>query len=421
MQNYWIPMIIKGIPFRIWEKVIRFGTGFFFITAIISPFLALILYIFEADFEYLFVKTQSDHNTKQNITNYANDAGLIDPLLDENHTPYIPIPDIEKNISFIHYNYRPDNPKNANRLISLATKNSSLIAKEQELIYLDCKDINNIQFTKDVTPYSITPISIQDNKILLNFEVSYKTKEGVILFQNTEKIELKKIPQQATKLSSAAISAKRSLENTNYFSSDKLISLLGGEEYKKEKNLSRIYFKENKKNPVLFIKKGDLLCYENNNWEKKEDSTEGKPLLLINSVNNKELTCTYWNESGFFQKRISINKQIENNSIINNFSFEKLYKRNNESVICKIKGKTFILKPNDWLIKNKLSWNHLLNIDDLQNLIALKNTGEIIIFDCIKHVKGKEIFIGYIFDETRSNYKKLEILLKKKETYSYNS
>jgi hypothetical protein len=400
-------MVIKSIPFQIWKKTIFFFTYFFFAIAVLSPFLGLFFYVFETDFDYIVPPPV----VKQKIRT----TQAITSLPKKEKKTFIPIPNISNNLKFTEYNYRPDCKKNCQNLVCLSLADQSVSVKIGEKIYLDCQDFENPTFSKEKTPYWITPFEVKDDKLNLSFGVTYTSKDHHALLQNEQNITLIKSKNNKIELSKISKEALERLKKATYLPFDALISLLGGENFSNKKNINRLYFDTNNQEKTLFIKSGDFLCFEKGSWVKANVITTHSPLFKVESVNSSDLKGTFWNENGFFKEEISFNIAKAKSNFISNFSFDKIYQRNKESVICKIGNKTFVLKQNDWLIKKGDAWSHLVDMEEFNDLINAKIAYDIIIFDQIKSDKENQLFIGYIFDQSRSNYKKLEILLKKNE------
>ena len=413
----WILMIVRGISYRVWERVIRLGSYFFFITAILSLFLGSILILIKADFDFLSIKKNFLVKEKCAHTDSFKKKGTNPSLLVTKHIPFVPTPNILKHLTFLHHNDRPDITNSNDRSISISSSENTLLTKEDEIIYLQCDPSDKIRFTNVETPYSITPVSVKDDALLLNFEVKYKNKENKEIYHTSELISLEKNPKSLSKLDKDSQQLVNSIASAKFYGPDKLLSLMGGKEFKLTKDLPRLYFNSHQ---MISVKEQDRLTFENGNWVKKSKDSAGKPLFLITSIQNNQMTGTFWDLNGFYKKKMTLSLSKDPSTSIQSFNFETVYKRNNESVICKFGGRTYILKPNDWLVKKQKSWNQVHSIAEFNDLIDSKTLNEIIIFDHIEKNGDTEMFIGYIFDETRSNFKKLQIPLKKNATLRYS-
>jgi hypothetical protein len=412
-------MIIKGMSYIRWQKMVQNGTTFFLAAAILLPILTFICFLFESDFSTLIGTKASYANKRKGSLAERGVLGEKTFWDNQKHQAYIPIPNIKDSIFFTGYNYRPDANNAGTRIISLSTSQNKLFAKEKERIYLNCSDAGSITFSKKSTPYSFLPVSVDSKGLLINLEVKYQKETGEIIYESSNKLLLKKSSPEAVKITKAADEGLASLKQTCFYTPDKMISLIGGKEYAEKSNLYRLYFKKNQNSKCSYVKNGDTLSYVDGEWRKTTKALKNKPLFKITSIDQAGIYGTFWNETGFYQKKYTINLDKKTRSGIHSFAFDKIYKRNNESVICKIKDRTFLIKPHDWLVKKNSTWHHVKNLSEFTSLINLDFLHELIIFEGILKEKEKEVFIGYIFDSTRSNYKKLEIPLKKKETPSY--
>ncbi|MCH9618545.1 MAG: hypothetical protein SP4CHLAM5_06780 [Chlamydiia bacterium] len=412
-------MIIKGMSYTKWQKIVQMGTTFFSVIAIFLPIFTLFCYLLDSDFSTLMGGKASYANGKKKKLVESKSSGDHSIWNNETHQAYIPIPDIEKSIFFTGYNYRPDANHTGSRLISLSSSKNKLFAKEKERIYLNCSDPMSITFSEKSSPYSLVPMSIDNKGLTIRLEVKYEKKTGEIIYESNKELLLKKTSPESVKVTKAADDGRKSLMQTSLFAPDTMISLIGGKEYSEKKDKHRLYFKKNQTSKCCYVKSGDMLSYVNGIWKKSNKALKNKPLFKVSSIDSTGLHGTFWNETGFYQKNYTIQLNKKTRSSIHSFSFDKIYKRNNESVICKIKDRTFLIKPHDWLIKKNSTWHHIKNLSEFTSLVNLDSLNELIIFEGILKEKEKELFIGYIFDSVRSNYKKLEIPLKKKETPSY--
>lgn len=412
-------MIISGIPFRLWEKVIRLGTAFFFITTLISPFLILILYFFEADINFFFGKKNQKKSIEKTYSKSKAPQSFNETFLEGEYNVYVPLPDLESTIKFIDYNYRPDKQGSSTDTILLSVGKETLFTKERDRIYLDCSDPSTIKFSDQKTPFSITPISLNGNGLELNFELNYQNKKNEIIYKTSSKVLLEKSSKNKSYLSKDATAALKSLETAKSLKEDTLLSMMGGKLYEGTKHCQRIHFGGKIATPFAFVKEKESFCFVNNSWEKNSPKTVGNPLFVVKSIKNNQIEGTFWNESGFFEKKLTITSGPVSKSTLSSFTFEKIYKRNNESVIVQINGKTLILKTHDWLSKKDNSWNHVVHLNDFNDIIECKSLKELLIFEKIEREKEKEFFVGYLFDAYRQEFRKLQIPLTQKESLVY--
>ena len=212
-------MILSGIPFRIWEKVIKIGTIFFFLTSVISPFFILIIYLFESDLEPLLTKNNPlSTNRAKTTKNYL--AGTTQNRSKNRHIPFIPSPVIKKNLVFSYHNTRPDISGDYAKELHLETINKSAITKENEQIYINCTKNGEIEFSDDKTPYSVIPTIISEDKVSLAYTVQYEDKDNKPIYALTEDVILKKRPAKRFSLSNISVEAKNLLSCSQYLKED---------------------------------------------------------------------------------------------------------------------------------------------------------------------------------------------------------
>jgi hypothetical protein len=403
-------MIVIGIPFKIWEKVIRYFCILFFIILSISPLLFL--------FKDILLPSAYEMDKATGGKTLSKKSFSLS-FLDKNLPPTLPSPDISSYLSYLSFNNRPDNKESFPPILLSSTDNRIQISLN-ERVYLRSKDLNHIEFTSATTPYFITPIAVNETGLTLKYECLYKNKEGAELYHRSDLVFLPKSEPSFGSLDPFSEESLKSLNSAKFYPPDKLISLLGGKEFSPSKDLSRLFFPLNKEKGMLPLKEGDQCSFSGGNWIKNPKDSRNAPLFIVSSMKNNEISGTFWSSNGFYSQKINIPLQKSLNTSYQTFAFDSLYKRNNETVICKSEGKTYILKENDWLVKNPLSWAQLQGISEFNDLMDYKIFKEILVFDCIEKEEEDEVFIGYIFDESRSNFKKLQIPLKKNTPLRYS-
>lgn len=408
-------MIIKDILSKKWEKIQTLTSYFLVILSISFILITTFLLIYP-----ITLPLQKNTTSEINLSSSKNkDLGLFSQSsfwAKDNSTSFINTPPIEKRIFFVGANTRPDCKEKS---VALTSDQNKIVAKLHETIYINCKNPKNFFFTDKETPFTLSPLSFDKETLKVQLTTTYKNSEGKIVHKHSIVKTLNTKNKELSKISSVSASACKSLSRTQFLGPDKLLSLFGGKKLLAQKDSYRLLFKNNATALCLFIKKGDTLQFINNEWVKTDKIEPKKPLFHIYSISSRSVIGTFWNENGFFKKEYTIPITRRGNTNVHTFGFKKIYKRSNDSVICKIKDRTFLLKPNDWLIKKNSTWHTIKSISELNNIVDLNTFHELIIFDSIIKDKEKEIFIGYIFDKTRSNYKKLEIPLKQKEKLRY--
>lgn len=409
-------MIVKGIPFRIWQQVIQIAAGFFFVVAVISPFLAHFLYLFDKDIDYFFTKSAQKPAQEVEIVEHPQ-IYTDSSMLSESQEPFIPKPDIKSHLKFSHYNARPDTDGADETTISLTLNGNKLNIKPHQSIYLECKDDSSLVFSEKETPYKITPESVSESGLLLSLDVNYSDKNGKSLYSDSQKIRLTKDFEGTNKLSQISQGAYDSLIGASFLKPDELIKLDSSKKYANQKNLYRLCLKDHK---PLFVSVNDKLSFSKNQWTIATKSTSKKPLCVIESIDNEKMVLSYYSKGGFFHKKIIANLQKDQSESYKNFAFDQIYQRNKDSVVAKIEGKTFIIKSGDWLINSDTLWKHLTNVDEFDNLLNQTAHHEVLICESIEEKNDQYIFFGYLFDKTRSQMKKLEIPLKNKSMVAYN-
>lgn len=407
-------MIFSKIPFRIWERVIRIGSIIFFTTSIISPFLGLTFYLFESDLEsFLAEKHERNKKTKKKIAEKKHISQKS--IFDAPTTPFIPAPNIEEFLTFSYHNTRPGQSNNSYRELHLDTEKKSVTCKENETVFLLCKSDGSIEFTDQKTPFSITSTIHSKNELSLDYTVTYENKEEEKIFSSTRKVQLKKQPAKNFSLSRSSKKAIKQLHRCTFLKEDKLITLFGGKEYNLKKGKHRLLFPKNTNDPIVHIQENDILCFVNDHFEKCDKSCVDKPVFQIKSISNDSIEGRFWNENGFYEQGLSILPYpMKDNEELSENIFEEIYKGKGGIVYCKIAGKIHVLCPGDWLCKCRNTWRVLQSKAELEKILTFQNPMKILIYKDVVKKDSNKYFYGFLFNETRTSSKKLEIPLKKK-------
>ena len=137
------------------------------------------------------------------------------------------------------------------------------------------------------------------------------------------------------------------------------------------------------------------------------------PLLRVKQIDKEGALLEAWDESGKEYATISIladrpkGIQIRAEEI-----FKDVRVKGRDRAVVKVGKKTKILSPGDYLLSDKGKWVLVDKKDTLDRLINYLQSGILFVFEGFVKQGNTTLFVGTLFDETRSLSKKVQLPLK---------
>ncbi|NGX48487.1 MAG: hypothetical protein K940chlam5_00072 [Candidatus Anoxychlamydiales bacterium] len=193
------------------------------------------------------------------------------------------------------------------------------------------------------------------------------------------------------------------------------LKLLASSKWFSKDELQKIYKTKNGLEPkerleidgkVVHLNSDDVLIYKDGIWQKpiSLEDTQSYTIAKIKSIDSKILEIEAWdkNSNKYVFALPSVVKQ--GFSIRADQFVTAIRKRTITHFSCQIEKQRVILKEKDILIKKEGRWRLLkkdIDFDEIKN-------EELFYFDKVESKNNKNFFVGYLFNQMRTNYLKIE-------------
>jgi hypothetical protein len=285
-----------------------------------------------------------------------------------------------------------------------------------ESFFLDLDVAGKLHFSEEATCLSCTLSEGADCEVVVSLELNipdvsedcnYKENQSFQIFPKSsdfqEMIDSKDI-----------VLAKSVLKKAKLIEPDLLIQMYGGKSFDLYKKRFRLTI-ENNISPT-YLEQGDVFFIESGNIVKIKKFLKDKVIYKVEGVEEKSLKLKIWTKDGLQTSMVTIPISRPLLPVTNLLEdMKKIQKRSDNSVTCLLDGRNVILRQGDWVLIQKGKFKNLRNTDEINQYLGCFLKGELFIFDGIKKIENKEVLLGHLFNEDRSSFKKIEIILSEKK------
>lgn len=411
-------LVDKGIAIPKYQKILNAGIVFFFVVTWVIPLWALVNYVLlersDVKWDSKFFALSSKNMDKKR--NQFNDNCF--EFLTEENACRIPLPDLAHQLVVLEHIARPDFEKSDKSvLFGLEEGHQKRLAHLGERVFLQCSDEHQIAFSEERTPFWIEPILKEKDKINIVLHVECLGESGEALYSADESFcmqERREFAKGAALEEGELAAVEAYLMNMKVYESDVLVELYGGKSFESIKGFYRMC--SDKGEGLFFIRAGDLFVWKNGALEKGSLETKGFPLLLIRSVDHQKCEMVLWGSEGLYGKPITIALGKAMPPLMKPQElFAKLRPRTAVSVTCQLRNRNVILREGDWVLCSKERIRNLRTFDEVKDYLRYALKGELFIFDGIVKKEGGTLFVGHLFNEDRTQMKRVEIPLSERK------
>ncbi len=343
---------------------------------------------------------------------------FVNPLLIEEKKELLPLPDLSMQLVVLEHIPRPDLERGKGVfLLGLEGNCQKRMVCDQEKVYLNCASEKEITFSEEKTPFWVEHIVREGGMIVASFHMEYLGDNGECLFRREERVVLSEKKDFGGHGEILPIVAY--LEKIKLYEPDLVIGMYGGKSFEDIKSSYRMC----NGNDLFFIKPGDLLIWQNGRLKREtKGGTKGFPLLWIRSIDPQKCEMVLWDSAGLYGKPIimPVGKKPPFSTKIQDVIL-KLHQRSDTSVTALVQNRNAILRKGDWFLCSKGGLRKLRSLAEVKEFLRYALKGELFIFDGIVKKEGglQAMFVGNLFNEERTEVRKIEIPLserkKKKE------
>lgn len=300
---------------------------------------------------------------------------------------------ILKELVLIGTNTRPDR----DRICSLALRSSGekRATPMGEAVFFKAKD-GKIEFSKDKTDLSFTPLSLEGGMLLC------EVKSG-------EASEICSLPSSA--IFSCNLSQEpyfETLKNGAVWGRDVFLSGWGGEEYREMVSKTKISLGAD----VFFLKPGECLWWDGQMWVSELGSDEVGAVAQLVKGSSQGADFQVWDPTGLSSQMVHVGIQTSPKKPLKlDELMTAVRARSPSEITCQLGKRRVIIREGDWWIRSDDRWKPVRTAADLEACLLHQIPGELFIFEKVETSKGKVTLHGRSFDRMRTVAEPMSLVL----------
>ena len=180
--------------------------------------------------------------------------------------------------------------------------------------------------------------------------------------------------------------------------------MYGGEEDAFTSGCEQIQFEKDTTLYSCYVKEGDLLCFEENQWKKVEPgpNSREKPLLQVKTVNEQNILFELWDNDGKRKITLELQKTIDATPTTNLFDIKLVGARSRKDWIAEISGKRTLLRSDDWLLCQDGKCERIHSKTQLDDYVNGNIQGELIALEGTARIDNQTCLVGTKFNVSKS-------------------
>ncbi len=191
-------------------------------------------------------------------------------------------------------------------------------------------------------------------------------------------------------------------QKASWLGQDLFLKKYGGEEFADQAQSERLDFMQESSYSV-FVKKGDLLSWKNDQWQKAGEDSLQYPLMEIAKIEDQKIHCQIWDVLGIHKEQIALNKSTITPYPTALSPLKFMGAKAKRKWLIKMGKMRLSVEPEDWIVHKGTKWEKLDSIQSVDQYIGKIGVGELLIVKELKEQNGKKYLIGELFNATRSN------------------
>lgn len=356
----------------------------------------------------------------------ADYKAVGEPILTLNYQPpALKLPDLKSIITYYGKNGRPDAQAGKELLhfaVNGGASRPTLPNEKVYLVYNPKSETSKYSFSPnnektslwfEATPLNneaVVTVHLYDDKGQKvtgpeNFESFNLAEKEVARSQNTG-WELGKWRVDATLLAR---------QKARWVGHDRFLEEHGGQEFDQAVGSQRIDFGEGDEAYSLFVKPGDSLVYEKDQWKvvKPGDDSLKEPLMVVKRVDERLMNFELWDVQGKSKVILNLLKVSENFAQQN---FEQIFKflgaRTRSQYVFEIDNERVLLSRHDWLLLTDTGWKKLETPKEIDDYVERKVVGTLFVFDSIIKKDDRQYMKGTVYNQSRTESYPVELAMQ---------
>ncbi len=205
-------------------------------------------------------------------------------------------------------------------------------------------------------------------------------------------------------------------QRARWYGKDQFLEEFGGDEYAHIQKKQRIDFAAEGEEPYsIYVGCGDLFVWEENRWKavKEGVTSVGKPLLVVNKVEDRIMNCDLWDPEGKQKTRLNLLRSMESwipQNLERHFRFVGAHTRSQYAF--EVNKQRMILSQDDWLLHTPQGWIKLETSEQIDQYVNRLLSGTLFIFEGIASNGAEQVIEGRMFNSSRTESKEVKIPLE---------
>ena len=329
-----------------------------------------------------------------------------------------PLPDLAKEVVFLGKNTRPDATA-SDLFVSFGLQGSGQSIKlvsgqKGYLAYMEDRE-SELAFSPDPTPFWIRPYLSETGEAFIDFGLCFLAGSQQEPTEEKKDFKLETLlgKEGGFERDASFQKAVSCLKKGLFLDPDCLFRSHGGKEYQKLKDHKRLELDCEGVPSLVHLRQGDYLVWENGRWANVELGKKSQSYVLarVKGESSHRLDLEIWSSDGTETALVSLEKRSAspflNPSMGNIFSC--LRQRTASRVSCRIGSKAAILKVGDWVFQSPSGWRVIKSLKEVNDILEFRSKGLLFVFDGIERSDGRALFLGTLFNPTRTQVENVKI------------
>lgn len=206
-------------------------------------------------------------------------------------------------------------------------------------------------------------------------------------------------------------------QRARWYGKDQFLEEFGGPEYAHLIGKHRIDFAaEGEEAYSVYVGNGDMLVWEQDRWKSVVEGVKsiGKPLLVINKIEDRIMNCDLWDPEGKQKVRLNLLKSMESwlpQNLEKHFRFVGAHTRSQYAF--EVNKQRMVLAPDDWLVHTTQGWVKLETLEQIDKFVNRHLAGTLFVFEGIITDGTQQLIEGRMFNSSRTESKDMKIPIQK--------
>jgi hypothetical protein len=333
------------------------------------------------------------------------------------------LPDLRGQLVYYGANLRPDAASDQALLFGIKDHQESAAVHVGEKLYLK-PHLNGQRTTyvwsKTPTPLWIEPIRSEGKQVTLR--VALEDNLGNRIATPAERAQIDVAMSEGKSQPNWTIGAHRADTNllvrqkARWQGRDLFLETHGGAAYKPLHGKQRVDFEAGSPEAYsCYVGQDDLLTWQDNRWQvTSPPETMGRPLLILNSIDERTLHFSLWDPQGTAKTDLNLNQAPAPGAHRGPLNLRFVGMDTWNRFLVDMDGKRTLLHTKDWLMRTPQGWKKIMTAKEVDSYVQGKLVGELLVLDGVEKTSQGTILKGHLFNAQRNAVEQIELPLQQK-------